>query len=111
MWYCYLKDRVHLGTGIYHGIAAIPSSKFVFSPSSFMTLLKSGQNRSVYEFKKINICIMQGCRNHKTELEGIVICAISGRVKTDFAKGNNLSPIYHQSLKGSWSTGDAGLSI
>lgn len=38
---------------------------------------------------------MQGCRNHKTELEGIVICTISGRVKTDFAKGNNLSPIYH----------------
>lgn len=54
---------------------------------------------------------MQGCRNYKIELEGTVICTISGRVKTDFAKGNNLSPLYHHSLKDSWTTGDAGLSI
>lgn len=87
--------------GIYHGTAATPSSKLVFSPSNFMILLKSGQNRAVYEFKKINISTMQGCRNSKTELEGTVICAISGRVRTDFAKANNLSPIYHHSLKGS----------
>lgn len=66
---------------------------------------------SGYEFTKINIYIMQSCRNDETELESIVICAISGRVKTDFAKGNNLSPIYHHSLKGSCSTGDSGLPI
>lgn len=93
-----LKNCVHLGTGDYHGIAAIPSSKLVFSPRNFTTSLKPGQNSAVYILKKINIYTMQDCRNYKTELEGIVICIVSGKVKTDIAKGNNLSPLYHHSL-------------
>lgn len=58
-----------------------------------MTLLKSGIVLFVYEFYT-----MQGCRNYKTELEGIAICTISGTVKTDFAKENDLSPTYHHSF-------------
>lgn len=74
-----------------------------------MTSLKAGWNRAIYiHFFLNSIYNVQVWRNYKTELEGTIICTTFGRVKTAFAKGYHISPIYCHFLKGLTSIVDAG---